>query len=74
MPAIVDLKEAVAVAGVPHDVAAGVAARAAGLLGGDRCKQAWVEVVTRRRSRDLGTESDVEVGVHAPPVHAASSR
>ena len=51
MPAIVDLEEAVAVTAVADDVVPGVAARAAGLLGGDGGQQIGIEAVAAGRAR-----------------------
>ena len=45
VPAVVDLEDAVPVASVADDVAAGIAGGPARLLGGDSSQQARVEVV-----------------------------
>ncbi len=74
MPAIVDLKDAVAVAAVADDVAPGVAARAARLLGGDGRKQARLEMVAGRRGYDLRAVGDGQLSVHAPLHHCERSR
>ena len=67
-----DLEDAVAMATVPDDVAAGVGVRAAGLLSGDGRQQFWVDPMARSGAGDLRGEGDTlggEAGSNRVDVH-----